>query len=90
MSRTPVQAKLHELERTHAPSDVHMTITRNYGDTATEKSNELLFHMLLAVISVVILIAFALGMRGVHRGGAGRAGDAGTHHAGFLSCFTIR
>ena len=42
---------------------MHVTLTRNYGDTATEKSNELLFHMLLAVISVVILIALALGMR---------------------------
>jgi len=58
-----VEQKLHELEQTRLPSDVHITLTRNYGDTATEKSNELLFHMLLAVISVVILIAFALGMR---------------------------
>jgi len=58
-----VEEKLHELERTSLPTDVHVTLTRNYGDTATEKSNELLFHMLLAVISVVILIAFALGMR---------------------------
>ncbi len=58
-----VEEKLQELERTRLPSDVHITFTRNYGDTATEKSNELLFHMLLAVISVVILIAFALGMR---------------------------
>ena len=33
-----------------------MTITRNYGETAAEKSNELLFHMLIAVISVSILI----------------------------------
>jgi multidrug efflux pump subunit AcrB len=58
-----VEEKLHELERTRLPEGVHLTFTRNYGDTATEKSNELLFHMLLAVISVVILIAFALGIR---------------------------
>jgi multidrug efflux pump subunit AcrB len=58
-----VVAKLKEIERTTLPAGVHITITRNYGDTATEKSNELLFHMLLAVISVVILIAFALGIR---------------------------
>ena len=58
-----VTQKLQELERTTLPADVHITITRNYGDTATEKSNELLWHMLLAVISVVILIAFALGIR---------------------------
>lgn len=58
-----VEQKLRELERTRLPADVHVTLTRNYGATATEKSNELLFHMLLAVISVVILIAFALGIR---------------------------
>ncbi len=45
------------------PSDVHMTITRNYGKTALEKSNELLFHMLMAVLSVTILIALVLGWR---------------------------
>jgi multidrug efflux pump subunit AcrB len=42
------------------PSDVEMTVTRNYGDTAREKSNELLYHMLIAVISVSVLIAIAL------------------------------
>jgi len=45
------------------PSDVEMTITRNYGDTAKEKSNELLWHMLIAVISVSVLIAITLGRR---------------------------
>ena len=40
-----------------------MTVTRNYGDTAREKSNELLSHMLIAVISVSVLIAIALGLR---------------------------
>ncbi len=45
------------------PDDVHVTVTRNYGKTAEEKSNELLFHMLLAVVSVSILIWFTLGHR---------------------------
>ena len=40
-----------------------MTVTRNYGDTAKEKSNELLYHMLIAVISVSVLIAITLGLR---------------------------
>ena len=40
-----------------------MTVTRDYGDTAKEKSNELLWHMLIAVISVSVLIALALGFR---------------------------
>ncbi len=45
------------------PEDIHMTVTRNYGDTAEEKSNELLFHMVIAVFSVTLLIWFALGHR---------------------------
>lgn len=45
------------------PSDVQMTVTRNYGVTAAEKSNELLFHMLIAVVSVMALIGLMLGWR---------------------------
>lgn len=45
------------------PSDVQMTVTRNYGRTATEKSNELLYHMGIAVVSVSVLIALFLGWR---------------------------
>ena len=45
------------------PSDVTVSLTRNYGETAADKSNELLFHMLIAVVSVSILIAITLGLR---------------------------
>jgi len=45
------------------PAGVTVTTTRNYGETAAEKSNELLFHMLIAVASVSVLIGFALGVR---------------------------
>ncbi|HEY6838186.1 MAG TPA: efflux RND transporter permease subunit, partial [Geobacteraceae bacterium] len=45
------------------PSDVQVTVTRNYGETAREKNNELLFHMFLAAISVTILIALFMGWR---------------------------
>ncbi|WP_298269755.1 efflux RND transporter permease subunit [Geobacter sp.] len=45
------------------PSDVRVTVTRNYGETAKEKNNELLFHMFLAAISVTILIALFMGWR---------------------------
>src|SRR5581483_4501712 len=45
------------------PSDVQVSVTRNYGLTALEKSNELLFHMMLAVTGVSLLILFALGWR---------------------------
>ncbi len=45
------------------PSDIQVTVTRNYGETAKEKNNELLFHMFLAAISVTILIALFMGWR---------------------------
>jgi multidrug efflux pump subunit AcrB len=45
------------------PADVEVAVTRNYGATAEEKSNELLFHMLLAVAGVSLLILLALGWR---------------------------
>jgi multidrug efflux pump subunit AcrB len=45
------------------PDDIQLTVTRNYGETAQEKSNELLFHMFLAIISVSILIWLTLGLR---------------------------
>jgi len=45
------------------PDDVEVTVTRHYGHTAAEKSNELLLHMGIAVFSVSLLILFALGKR---------------------------
>jgi len=58
-----VLGRLERLRGTVIPSDVQMTVTRNYGDTAEEKSNELLYHMLIAVVSVSVLIAITLGLR---------------------------
>jgi multidrug efflux pump subunit AcrB len=58
-----VTQKLDTLKGTLVPSDVHLTITRDYGETAAEKSNELLWHMLLAVLSVSALIGLVLGRR---------------------------
>ncbi|MDQ1256106.1 MAG: hypothetical protein QG656_702, partial [Candidatus Hydrogenedentes bacterium] len=55
--------KVKELQGKTVPRDVQMTISRNYGETAAEKSNELLYHMGLAILSVSILIAFTLGLR---------------------------
>ncbi|HYN41210.1 MAG TPA: efflux RND transporter permease subunit [Thermoanaerobaculia bacterium] len=45
------------------PSNVTVTKTRDYGHTADEKSNELIFHMALATLSVVLLMALFLGRR---------------------------
>jgi len=45
------------------PKGVDIEITRNYGETATEKANELLFHLALATVSIVILITMTIGWR---------------------------
>jgi len=45
------------------PDSVHVAVTRNYGETANEKANELLFHLALATVSIVVLIGFAIGWR---------------------------
>ncbi len=58
-----VLEKVELLQGTLIPSDVNVTITRNYGETAKEKSDELLFHMLLAILSVSVLIWLTLGLR---------------------------
>ncbi len=55
--------RVHALEGRAIPSEVKLTITRHYGETAAEKSNELLFHMGIAVVSVSILIGLMLGLR---------------------------
>ncbi|HXK46662.1 MAG TPA: efflux RND transporter permease subunit [Deltaproteobacteria bacterium] len=57
---------LHKVEALRGdivPRDVQVSVTRDYGETAKEKSNELLYHMLIATISVIVLIAVALGRR---------------------------
>ena len=46
-----------------SPPTSTSAITRNYGETATEKANELLFHLALATISIVALITIAIGWR---------------------------
>ena len=55
--------KVEELKGDILPQDINVEVTRNYGATAEEKSNELLDHMLIATISVVILIMITLGWR---------------------------
>ena len=58
-----VLAKLETLRPHLVPRQVEITVTRHYGETAAEKSNELLFHMAIAVVSVSLLILFTLGFR---------------------------
>jgi multidrug efflux pump subunit AcrB len=58
-----LEAKLATVRPMLLPGNLNVAVTRNYGETAAEKSNELLYHMFLAVMSVSVLIALALGLR---------------------------
>jgi multidrug efflux pump subunit AcrB len=58
-----VGRKVETLRGYALPTDLQVSVTRNYGETAAHKSNELLWHMFLAVISVSALMWFALGRR---------------------------
>ena len=58
-----VLRKVETLKGRVIPADVQVAITRHYGETAAEKSNELLWHMLMAVAGVSLLILLTLGWR---------------------------
>ncbi|MHB8886467.1 MAG: efflux RND transporter permease subunit [Methylovirgula sp.] len=58
-----LRARLATLRGTLIPADVNAVVTRDYGRTANDKANELLFHLTLATVSIVILIALAIGWR---------------------------
>jgi multidrug efflux pump subunit AcrB len=58
-----VLRRVDDLRGTVVPAGFHVAVTRHYGETAKEKSDELLLHMLIAVVSVTVLIAFTLGVR---------------------------
>ena len=45
------------------PSDVHLAVTRDYGQTASEKARELILHLLIATVSVTVLVWLFLGWR---------------------------
>ncbi|HMT44937.1 MAG TPA: efflux RND transporter permease subunit, partial [Chakrabartia sp.] len=58
-----VLERLELLKGSLIPNGVDVAVTRNYGETANEKANELLYHLGLATVSIVILIGFAIGWR---------------------------
>jgi multidrug efflux pump subunit AcrB len=55
--------RLEELKGALIPEGLDVQVTRDYGETANEKANELLFHLGLATISIVVLVALAIGWR---------------------------
>jgi multidrug efflux pump subunit AcrB len=58
-----IAQRLQSLKARLVPDDVEVKVTRDYGETANEKANELLFHLGLATLSIVVLIAVAIGWR---------------------------
>ena len=58
-----VLARVEALKGSLLPDSLNVAVTRDYGETANEKANELLFHLGLATVSIVILIGFAIGWR---------------------------
>ncbi len=58
-----VLTRLALLHQSLLPASVEVKVTRNYGETARQKADELLFHLVLASLSIVVLLTFFLGWR---------------------------
>ena len=56
--------KIEHLQKTLIPDDVHVEVTRNYGETASQKVSELLMHLIGAIIAVTLVVMLAMGWRG--------------------------
>jgi len=59
-----ILTKVEQLKQNLIPSDVHVSVTRNYGETASHKVGELLLHLGVAILAVTILVMLAMGWRG--------------------------
>ncbi|MFC5434979.1 efflux RND transporter permease subunit [Rhodanobacter umsongensis] len=60
---TAIDQRLAALRNVVIPADVHVTVTRDYGRTATDKADKLIHKLIFATGSVVLLVLFALGWR---------------------------
>lgn len=56
--------KVGHLKKNLIPDDVHVEVTRNYGETASHKVSELLMHLIGAIIAVTLVVMLAMGWRG--------------------------
>ncbi len=56
--------KIDQLKTNLIPDDVHVEVTRNYGETASDKVGELLMHLGIAILAVTFLVMLAMGWRG--------------------------
>ena len=56
--------KVAHLKKNLIPDDVHVEVTRNYGETASHKVSELLMHLIGAIFAVTLVVMLAMGWRG--------------------------
>lgn len=59
-----ILSKVNDLKKTLISNDVHVEVTRNYGETASHKVSELLMHLGIAILAVTLLVMLAMGWRG--------------------------
>ncbi|MDV7188221.1 efflux RND transporter permease subunit [Lutibacter sp. TH_r2] len=59
-----ILAKVEHLRQDLVPDDVHITTTRNYGETASHKVSELLMHLIGSILAVTVVVMLAMGWRG--------------------------
>ena len=58
-----LMTRIDALKGSLIPKEITVGIIRNYGETANEKANELLLHLGLATLSIIVLVAVAIGWR---------------------------
>ena len=59
-----ILGQVDHLKKELIPSDVNVTTTRNYGQTASDKVSELLLHLFIAIVAVTLFVMIAMGWRG--------------------------
>ncbi len=60
---TAIATQLHALQGVVIPAGVHVAVTRDYGQTATDKADKLIHKLIFATLSVVLLVLLALSWR---------------------------
>ncbi len=59
-----ILAKVEHIKKELLPNDVQLIVSRNYGETASDKVSELLFHLFIAIVVVTLFVMLAMGWRG--------------------------
>lgn len=59
-----IDERIASLRHTLVPSEMHLSITKNTGESASEKVSELLMHLAIAIVAVTLFVMMAMGWRG--------------------------